>query len=60
MNTRITKLVSMFGVGYMLKSLIVTFGQTSENLTVNLFLLFGFISSLAISVYVENKQKIQK
>lgn len=60
MNTGAIKFISMFGIGYMFKSLIVTFGQTSENLTVNLILLFGCVASFAISVYAENEQKIHK
>lgn len=40
----------MFGIGYMVKSLIVTFGQTSENLTSNLILLTGCLAVFIIAV----------
>ena len=35
---RCVKLLSAFGVGYMFKSIIVTMGDTTENMAVNLIL----------------------
>jgi hypothetical protein len=44
------KLLLTCGIGYMIKSLIVTFGVTTENLVVNLVLLIGLIACL-VAVY---------
>lgn len=51
MNT--LKAISFMGIGYMLKSLLVTFGATSENLSVNICLLVGLIFMAVLINIVE-------
>lgn len=49
------KAIMLFGVGYMLKSLFVTVGQTQENLIVNLFLFIGCVACFILAVVVDDE-----